>query len=62
MKTFPITEKQTAIIFSLYKFRFLHTRQIQLLLNHKNSNGILVWLRNLIDKKYIKDDIIRLHW
>jgi hypothetical protein len=54
MKTQPITEKQTEIILYLYQFRFLNTHQIQQLLNHKNANGILLWLRDLIEKKYIK--------
>jgi hypothetical protein len=48
-----ITKKQKEIINYLYKFRFLNTHQIQKLLNHKNSNGILVWIKDLINKKYI---------
>lgn len=49
-----ITKKQKEIINYLYKFRFLNTHQIQKLLNHKNSNGILAWIKDLMDKKYIK--------
>lgn len=54
MKTLPpITAKQKEILLLLYKFRFLNTHQFQTLLNHKNANGILAWLRDLKEKGYI---------
>lgn len=54
MKTPPITKKQKEIISHLYKFRFLNTHQIQTLLEHKNPNRTLEWLKDLIEKNYVK--------
>jgi hypothetical protein len=54
MKTPPITKKQKEIIYYLYKFRFLNTHQIQTLLEHKNPNRSLAWLKDLIEKNYVK--------
>ncbi len=48
-----ITKKQKEILLYLYKFRFLNTHQIQKLLNHKNPNRTLTWIKDLIEKKYI---------
>lgn len=48
-----ITEKQKEILLHLYKFRFLNTHQIQKLLNHKNPNRTLSWIKDLIEKKCI---------
>jgi hypothetical protein len=49
----PITDKQTEILFYLYKFRFLSTHHFQKLLNHKNPKRIQLWLKDLKDKHYI---------
>lgn len=48
-----ITLKQKEILLYLYKFRFLNTHQIQELLNHKNPNRTLSWIKDLISKKCI---------
>lgn len=56
MKNTKLTIKQIEILLLLYKFRFLHTYQFQKLLNHKKSNRIKVWLRDLTEKDYIKKD------
>lgn len=42
------------ILILLYKFRFLNRTQIQILLNHKHFNRIIVWLNYLTEEKYIK--------
>lgn len=52
-KLIPITDKQKEILLYLYKFRFLNTHQIQKLLNHKNPNRTLSWIKDLIEKKCI---------
>lgn len=49
----PITERQKEILEYLHKFRFLNTHQIQQLLNHKNRNRTLSWIKDLIEKKCI---------
>ncbi len=49
-----LTKKQKEILYYLYQFRFLHTHQIQKLLKHKNPNRTLSWLKNLIEKNYVK--------
>lgn len=54
MKTPPITKKQKEIIYYLYKYRFLNTHHIQALLEHKNPNRSLEWLKDLIEKNYVK--------
>jgi DNA-binding PadR family transcriptional regulator len=56
MKNTKLTTKQIEILLLLYKFRFLHTYQFQKLLNHKKSNRIKVWLKDLTEKDYIKKD------
>ncbi len=56
MKDTSLTKKQTEILLLLYTFRFLHTYQIQKLLNHKNPNRVKVWLKNLTEKEYLKRD------
>jgi len=48
-----ITNKQKHILYLLYKFRFLHTQQIKIILNHKNPTRIQMWLKDLKDKGYI---------
>ena len=54
-----ITKKQIEILLLLYIFRFLHTYQIQKLLNHKKPNQIKVWLKNLTEKEYLNRDYNR---
>lgn len=54
MKTSSITRKQKKIIYYLYQFRFLDTHHIQKLLGHKNPNRTLSWLKDLIEKNYVK--------
>lgn len=54
MKSPHITKKQKEILLYLLKFRFLHTHQIQTLMNHKNPNRTLSWLKDLIEKDYVK--------
>lgn len=49
-----ITTKQKQILLYLYKFRFLTTNQLQILLGHKNPNRTLSWTKDLIDKGCIK--------
>jgi len=49
-----ITNKQKQILFYIYQFRFINTRQLQLIFNHKNPKKIQLWLKDLKDKKYIK--------
>jgi len=53
-QTIPITTQQQQILLLLYRFRFLNRTQIQQYLNHKNHKRILIWLNDLISKKYIK--------
>jgi hypothetical protein len=54
MNTPPITKKQKLILLYLYKFRFLNTHQFQRLLKHKNANRTLSWLKDLIEKDYVR--------
>jgi hypothetical protein len=49
-----ITTKQKQILLLLYKFRFLNTNQLQILLGHKNPNRTLSWIKDLIDKGCIR--------
>jgi hypothetical protein len=48
-----ITKTQQQILILFYKFRFLHTNQLQILLNHKNQNYAQLLLKDLKDKGYI---------
>ncbi len=50
----PITNKQKEILILIYKFRFLTTNHLQIILNHKNPHRIQAWLKDLTDKKYIQ--------
>lgn len=60
MKHIPsITGKQKEILLMLYKFRYLNTHHLQKLLNHKNPNGILTWLRDLKEKGYVNSNYSR---
>lgn len=54
MKKSDITPKQLAILILLYRFRFLNSKQIQMLLNHKNPVRSHAWLSDLVNKGYIK--------
>lgn len=55
MKTIQtITNQQLQILILLYRFRFLTRLHIQQLLNHKNHQRILTWLKDLETKGYIK--------
>lgn len=53
MATRLITPKQKQILLFLYKFRFLNSRQIQILIGHKTSRRIKGWLKDLTDKGYL---------
>ncbi|MDQ3098834.1 MAG: replication-relaxation family protein [bacterium] len=55
----PLTKKQKEILLLLYKFRFLNTTHIQIILNHKNPNRIQTWLKDLTDKEYIQRNYTR---
>src|SRR5258708_38703492 len=48
-----ITPKQKEIMMFIYKFRFLNRIQIQTLLCHKDPKRINVWLKDLVEKKYL---------
>lgn len=54
MKKPDITKKQKEILLYLLKFRFLTTHHIQTLLEHKNPNRTLSWLKDLIEKDCVK--------
>ncbi len=54
-----ITNKQQEILLLIYKFRFLNRIQIQTLLNHKDPKRINVWLKDLVEKKYLGRIYIR---
>ena len=49
-----LKQRQKEILILLYKFRFLNTQHIQILLNHKHREKIRVWLNDLTEKKYLK--------
>ncbi len=59
MKLSNITPKQNEILLYLYKFRFLHTKQLQTLFNHKDPQRIKAWLRNLKENGYVTMDYSR---
>lgn len=42
------------ILIFIYKFRFLTTRHIQKLMNHKHHHNIMIWLNSLSTNKYLK--------
>ncbi len=54
MQNKDITKTQNSIFFLLYKFRFLHTNQIQKLLNHKYNTRINTWLNDLTKQEYLQ--------
>lgn len=51
-----ITKKQQTILTLLFTFRFINSKQIQQLLNHKDHRRINSWLKDLVDKEYIERD------
>ncbi len=54
-----ITNKQKQILLLLYKFRFINTNQLQILLEHKNPNRTLSWIKDLIEKECIRRHYVR---
>ena len=52
-KTEVLKDKQKEILILIYRYRFLNREQIQTLLQHKHHNRIIIWLNELIDKKYL---------
>ena len=51
-----ITKKQKIILTILFTFRFINSKQIQQLLNHKDHRRINSWLKDLVEKEYIERD------
>lgn len=49
-----ISKQQTRILYLLYKFRYLHTKQIQSLLQHKNPQRTQEWLKTLRELGFIR--------
>ncbi len=49
-----ITLRQREIPKLIYQFRFLNSKQIQKLLNHKDKSKINKWLKNLTEKQYLE--------
>ena len=48
-----ISNKQKKIMELVAKFRFINRQQIQKFLGHKGAHRINVWLKDLVDKKYL---------
>ena len=55
-KTNNITKRQQTILTILFTFRFINSKQIQQLLNHKDHRRINSWLKDLVEKEYIERD------
>lgn len=51
---FTPNQRQTDILFLIYRFRFLTRPHIQQLLTHKYHSKILIWLNELTKSKYLK--------
>jgi len=51
-----LTKKQQTILTLLFTFRFINSKQIQQLLNHKDHRRINSWLKDLVEKEYIGRD------
>lgn len=51
-----ITKKQQTILTLLFTFRFINSKQLQKLLNHKDHRRINSWLKDLVDKEYVVRD------
>ena len=49
-----ISKQQTRILYLLYKFRYLHTKQIQKLLHHKDPQRTQDWLKKLRELGFIR--------
>lgn len=49
-----MTNRKTEIIYHLYTFRFLSRKQIQILLNHKHFNRVIVWLNEMTESGLIR--------
>ena len=52
-KLLPITPKQQTTLQLIYTYRFLNTKHIQVLLNHKDKRRITKWLKDLTEKGYL---------
>jgi protein involved in plasmid replication-relaxation len=48
-----ITNKQQEILKHLYRYRFADSRQIEVLMHHKDRRRIGAWLKDLREKQYI---------
>ncbi len=54
IKDWPdITEKQEEIVGLIFKFRFMNRKQIQIILGHKDTHRINVWLKDLVEKNFL---------
>ena len=51
-----VTNKEKEIQTIIYTFRFINSKQIQQLLNHKDHRRINGWLKDLVEKGYIERD------
>jgi len=49
-----MTNRKTEILYHLYTFRFLSRNQIQILLNHKHFNRVIVWLNEMTSSGLIR--------
>lgn len=54
MQVLNVTPKQITILILLFKFRFLTRHHLQVILNHKDPRRIKAWLKDLLEKEYIK--------
>ena len=54
MKLQTITTKQEEILTLIYKYKFLNRIQIQSFLKHKDHRRINSWLKDLLEKEYVK--------
>jgi hypothetical protein len=51
-----ITQKQDILLQLIYTFRFLHSKQLQQLLSHKDHRRINSWLKDLTEKQLLERD------
>jgi len=49
----PYTNQQEHILDLVFKFRFINRKQLQTILGHKDARRINMWLKDLVDKKYL---------
>lgn len=54
MKLPHITKKQQELLVLLYRYRFINTRQLELLLHLKDKKRMGVWLKDLREKGYVE--------